>query len=122
VTKRQLLPAGPVIRSRALRRNAGEPERRLWQALRSVQPATKFRRQVPFGIYHADFRSHAARLIIEVDGDDHAMRLETDAVRTRFLQDEGYRVIRFANAEVMQNLEGVVAVIVRETRTQKGRP
>jgi very-short-patch-repair endonuclease len=122
LTQRRLLPPDTVIRSRALRKAAGEPERRLWQALRSLQPAVKFRRQVPFGIYHADFCSHAARLIVEVDGDDHAMRFDADAIRTCFLEDEGYRVIRFANADVMRNLEGVMAAIVREVQTQKGRP
>ncbi len=122
LTKRQLLPPDTVTRSRALRKGAGELERRLWQALRSILPTAKFRRQVPFGIYHADFCSHAARLIVEVDGDDHAIRLATDAIRTRFLQNEGYHVIRFANSDVMQNLEGVVAAIECGIRTRKGRP
>jgi len=123
LTKRQLLPATTVTRSRELRQNAGEPERRLWRALRESLPTMKFRRQVPIGPYHADFCSHAARLIVEIDGDDHAVKSESDAARTRFLKHEGYDVIRFANADVMTNLDGVVAAIgVRIAHRQKGRP
>ncbi|WP_294270070.1 endonuclease domain-containing protein [Sphingomonas yabuuchiae] len=123
LTKRQLLPATTVTRSRELRKNAGESERRLWRALREALPDMKFRRQVPIGSYHADFCSHAARLIVEVDGDDHAMKLKCDAARTRFLEHEGYDVIRFANADVMTNLDGVVTAIgARIAHKQKGRP
>ncbi len=77
---------------------------------------------MPFGTYHADFCSHAAKLIVEVDGDDHAMRVTTDAIRTRFLENEGYRVIRFTNSDVMDNIHGVVTMIAAEALTQKGRP
>ena len=123
LTKRQLLPATTVSRSRELRQNAGEPERQLWRALRETLPNAKFRRQVPIGPYHVDFCSHAARLIIEIDGDDHATKQGSDASRTCFLEHEGYDVIRFANADVMQNLDGVVTVIgARVAHMQKGRP
>lgn len=119
LTKRQLLAPSTVQRSRDLRRKAGEPERRLWQALREAFPDARFRRQVPFGPYHADFCTHGSKLIVEVDGDDHAMKSESDAERTRFLKDEGYHVIRFANADVMRNLAGVVAAI---GDARRGRP
>ncbi len=123
LTKRQLLPATTVSRSRELRQNAGEPERQLWRALRETLPNAKFRRQVPIGPYHVDFCSHAARLIIEIDGDDHATKQGSDASRTCFLEHEGYDVIRFANADVMQNLDGVVTAIgARVAHMQKGRP
>ncbi|GAM02064.1 endonuclease domain-containing protein [Sphingomonas parapaucimobilis] len=123
LTKRQRLPATTVARSRELRQNAGEPERRLWRVLREALPMMKFRRQVPMGPYHADFCSHAAQLIIEIDGDDHATKQDSDAARTRFLEHEGYDVIRFANADVMTNLDGVVAAIgARIAHKQKGRP
>jgi very-short-patch-repair endonuclease len=101
----------------------GEPELRLWQALREAFPTLRFRRQVPFGPYHADFTAHALRLIVEVDGDDHATKIKRDAARTRFLQTEGYHVIRFTNADVMEARDGVVqtiAAIVADK--QKGRP
>ena len=100
-----------VARARALRRAATDAEQRLWYALRERFPATKFRWQVPFGPYHADFASHGAKLIIEVDGSQHAVKRARDAARTRFLNGEGYRVLRFWNNEVLKNLDGVLAVI-----------
>ena len=99
-----------------------EPERRIWAALRQAFPGTKFRRQVPFGLYHADFCSHAARLVIEIDGDDHAHKLAKDAVRTAFLANEGYAVLRFGNDDVMRNLDGVVTAISEALNVQKGGP
>ncbi|WP_241488636.1 endonuclease domain-containing protein [Sphingomonas sanguinis] len=123
MTKRQLLPATTVTRSRELRQNAGDPERRLWRALRDALPTMKFRRQVPIGPYHVDFCSHVARVIVEVDGDDHALKQESDARRTRFLEHEGYDVIRLANADVMTQLDGVVTAIgAWIAHKQKGRP
>ena len=111
LTKRQLLAPGTVLRSRTLRRNASDPERRLFRALREAFPTARSRFQVPFGPYHADFCSHGAKLIIEVDGDTHASTEASDAARIRFLNGEGYSVIRFSNADVMQNIEGVIASV-----------
>jgi very-short-patch-repair endonuclease len=111
LTKRQLLPALPVNRSRELRRNAGPAERGLWNALRQGLPLAGFRHQAPFGPYHADFCSHAAKLIVEADDATHAMRRDQDDARTRFLCGEGYRVIRFWNNDVMGNIDGVIAEI-----------
>jgi len=113
LTRRQLLPALTPTRSRELRRNAGPVERALWAALRRALPQARFRQQVPFGPYHADFCSHAAKLIVEVDDASHAERRDQDAGRTRFLNAEGYRVIRFWNNDVMDNIEGVLAEIAR---------
>ena len=113
-------PSDTVRRSRDLRKAMGEPERRLWNALREAFPDARFRRQTPFGPYHADFCSHGRRLIIEVDGDDHAARQKRDAARTRFLEHEGYRVIRFANADVMENVEGVCVAVA--AHMERGRP
>ena len=122
MTRRQL-PPGTVARSRALRKAAGEPERRLWSALREMLPDARFRRQVPFGTYHADFCSHSARLVVEVDGDDHAGRAAKDAERTRFLEGEGYSVFRVSNGDVMANIEGVVTAIEARVSTNgRGRP
>ncbi len=111
LTKRQLLPASTTARSRELRKNAGDPERVMRRALREAFPEAKFRHQVPFGPYHADFCSHGARLIVEIDDATHALRRDSDEVRTRFLNDEGYRVIRFWNNDVMGNVEGVISAI-----------
>lgn len=103
--------AGAVPRARRLRREATIFERMLWSALRERLPGLRFRRQVPFGPYIADFASHRARLIVELDGDGHAFQIEADAVRTRFLEGEGYRVLRFWNAEIVENLDGVMETI-----------
>ncbi|QLC25825.1 endonuclease domain-containing protein [Parasphingopyxis algicola] len=105
---RDTLPANAIQRARALRRNATTAESIIWYALREKLPAAKFRRQVPLGRYIADFASHRAALIIEVDGGQHAERTEQDAIRTRFLEGEGYRVLRFWNKDVLSNTDGVL--------------
>lgn len=107
--KRHSLSPGTVSRARRLRRNSTDAESRLWFALRDKFPAARFRRQVAFGSYLADFASHGSRLIIEVDGGQHSA--ERDARRTAFLNGEGYRVLRFWNNEVLQNLDGVLSVV-----------
>ena len=113
LTKRQLLPATTVFRSRDLRREAGPVERALKAELRQALPQAKFRHQAPFGPCHADFCSHAAKLIVEVDDATHAGRRDRDTARTAFLNAEGYRVLRFWNNDVMGNVEGVLAEIAR---------
>ncbi|MBV8839302.1 MAG: endonuclease domain-containing protein [Alphaproteobacteria bacterium] len=87
-----------------------EAERKLWWHLRHRLPlaSSHFRRQVRFGRYIVDFASHAARLIIEVDGGQHAERLEADEARTKFLEAEGYRVLRYWNNDVLKNIDGVL--------------
>ena len=109
--KRHSLKAGATDRARDLRRNATDAEARLWYALRESLPGAKFRRQVPLGPYFADFASHGAKLVVELDGSQHAEAVERDVARTHFLNDEGYRVLRFWNNEVLQNLDGVLAAI-----------
>jgi very-short-patch-repair endonuclease len=109
--KKHPLP-GAHIRARGLRRNMTDAERKLWRVLRSEQlEECKFRRQVPVGVYIADFVSHAARLVVEVDGGQHDLSSESEQRRTRFLEGEGYRVIRFWNNDVLSNLDGVQQVI-----------
>ena len=104
--------AGAGERARTLRRDMTEAERRLWQMLRSRQTEEcRFRRQVPIGGFIADFACHAARLIVEIDGGQHDPSSESEASRTRFLEGEGYRVLRFWNNEVLDNPEGVRAAI-----------
>ena len=67
---------------------------------------------MPIGTYIADFASHAARLVVEVDGGQHDLSSEQEERRTRFLEGEGYRVVRFWNNDVLSNLDGVQQVIV----------
>ncbi len=69
---------------------------------------------MPLGPYHADFCSHAAKLVVEIDDASHALKGEQDVVRTRFLESEGYRVIRFWNNDVMTNIDGVVATVAAQ--------
>jgi len=92
-----------------------EAERRLWQILRSHQnDGYKFRRQVPISRYIADFTCHEARLIVEIDGGQHDRSSPQEAERSAFLQNEGYRILRFWNNEVLENLDGVHATITAE--------
>jgi len=104
----------PGARDRAwtLRRTMTEAERRLWQMLRSRQTqGWRFRRQVPIGRFIADFVCHEARLIVEIDGGQHDPSAEAETGRTRFLEGEGYRVLRFWSNEVLDNPEGVRSAI-----------
>jgi len=111
LTKRQLLPSTTTGRARALRRNPTETEKLLWRALREAFPHAKFRQQVPMGPYFADFCSHGAKLIVEADGGQHAEAAAYDAQRTRFLESEGYKVLRFWNNDVLGNISGVISTI-----------
>ena len=100
-------------RARELRRHATDAEKILWRALRDRDAINaKFRRQVPIGNYIVDFVCHAERLIIEIDGGQHAEQSQADTRRTEFLEAEGYRVLRFWNNEVLKNLDGVLDTIV----------
>ncbi|CAM8659915.1 MULTISPECIES: endonuclease domain-containing protein [Sphingobium] len=76
----------------------------------------KFRRQVWLAGFIADFYAADLRLVIEVDGDDHAAREAADQQRFRILQREGFRTIRFANADIMRNIEGVLETISMTVR------
>jgi very-short-patch-repair endonuclease len=94
-----------------MRREATQAERSVWRILRRKQVAgLKFRRQAVMGRYIVDFVCHERRLIIEVDGGQHALR-QRDVVRTAWLESQGYRVLRFWNNEVIENLEGVRVLI-----------
>ena len=99
--------------ARALRANQTEAESRLWQRLRDRQLAgAKFRRQAPVGPYIADFICLAAKLIVEIDGGQHADNAEADAARTAWLEDQGFRVLRFWNNDVLDNTDGVLEEIL----------
>ena len=101
-------------KARTLRLNPTEAEVRLWRAISGRKVAgIRFNRQVPIGPFICDFVSRSARLIIEVDGGQHAVDVDKDTSRTRFLELEGYRVIRFWNTDVLENLAGVIAEIER---------
>jgi len=85
-------------------------EAKLWNYLRTLkQQGFHFRRQVQLGPFYVDFACHAASLVIEVDGDTHFTpeAVAYDIRRTEFIRGEGYRVIRYSNLEVRDNLDGV---------------
>ena len=86
-----------------------EAEKAMWRLLRESFPEWRFRKQVPMRHFIADFTSHRAKLIIEVDGGQHAT--DVDAARSGIIEAEGYRVIRFWNDEVLGNPEGVWCAI-----------
>ena len=89
-----------------------DAERRIWQTLRSQQmQGYKFRRQVPIGRYIGDFVCHEARMIVEIDGGQHDHSSPKESERSAFLQNEGYRLLRFWNNEVLTNLDGVHVTI-----------
>ena len=109
-------PVSPAVRQRAreLRHEPTVAEQKLWILLRNrALLGAKFRRQHPIGPYIADFCDPEANLIIEVDGPSHSLSEENDSIRTAYLSDRGYRVVRFTNAEVLHNPEGVLSVIVQ---------
>ena len=101
-------------RAKQLRAKTTEPEQLLWKALKNLPVyGTHFRRQVPIGPYIADFACLKARLLIELDGGHHSQDdvAREDGRRTRWLEKEGYRVIRFWNSELARNLDGVLDTI-----------
>jgi very-short-patch-repair endonuclease len=102
---------GAVLRARQLRRDSTEAEKRLWRALRSKLPGRKWRRQMPIGPYFADFACFAEKLIIELDGGQHASTEPYDERRTRFVEAQGFRLLRFWNNDVMNNTDGVLQTI-----------
>ena len=100
-----------------LRRDATEAEKRVWQALRAQQAGAKFRRQQPIEGYVVDFVSFEHRLVIEIDGGQHSDADEYEERRTRCLEANGFRIRRFWNNEVMENIEGVYDTIVAALRS-----
>ncbi len=97
--------------SRALRKNMTDAERKLWRVLKQEQQGVKFRRQYPIGEYIVDFVCLEKAVVIELDGGQHAAQEIYDRKRDRDLEAKGFKVLRFWNNDVMENLEGVVARI-----------
>lgn len=99
-----------IGRARRMRRNPTEAEHRLWQALRGKARGVKFRRQVPLGGYIVDFACLSHRVVVEVDGDQHAAN-GYDARRDHWLAANHFMVLRVSNREVLGDLAGVLAAI-----------
>jgi very-short-patch-repair endonuclease len=100
-------------RAKELRSEQTPPEKMLWNALRSRRlMGLKFRRQRPIGRYIVDFICVEHKLILEIDGDTHVDQIDYDADRTKYLINLGYRVLRFTNRDVVNNLDGVIETIL----------
>ena len=98
-----------------MRRDQTPAEQRLWARLRGRQLyGLKFRRQHPIGRFIVDFCCVSHKLVIEIDGDSHASQQEYDEDRTTWLEDRGYRVIRFTNREVTLQIVAVLEEIARK--------
>jgi very-short-patch-repair endonuclease len=109
-----------IGRARALRGRMTDAERKLWFALRDRRFAGfKFRRQQPVGPYIADFICYDIRLIVEVDGGQHADSV-IDQKRDRWLEQNSFIVVRFWNNDVLRNLEGVLTLLLEKLHALKG--
>ncbi len=98
-----------------MRKAPTEAERKLWWHLRHRLPLSggHFRRQVRIGSYIVDFVCHALKLVIEVDGGQHATNTDMDRRRSERLAADGYRVLRYWNHDVVANIDGVLQDIQR---------
>lgn len=104
-------------RAGRLRREKTDAERKLWRELRELnRRGFRFRQQAPIGPYIADFADHTAKLVIELDGGHHgeAANVAKDDVRTKWLSANGYRVLRFWNADVLNNTNGVMTAVMMD--------
>lgn len=105
---------GAYQRARNLRNKMTKAEWKLWGNIRNKQLALRFRRQHPIGNYIVDFIALKIGLVIEIDGAQHleGIMKEQDKLRTEYLEQQGLRVIRFNNYEVLTNIDGVIAEII----------
>ena len=95
-------------RAKDLRRNMTDAENRIWYYLRNRRLAGyKFVREHVIGPFIADFVCREKKLVIEIDGSQHMDAVEYDEMRTKYLKDRGYQVLRIWNHEVFENIEGV---------------
>ncbi|CAN5611492.1 endonuclease domain-containing protein [soil metagenome] len=116
--RRRINPA-TLDKARDLRQSTAPAEHKLWHRLRGRSlDGLKFRRQTPIGPFIADFVCQEMKLVIELDGPSHNERGVYDDARTDYLQQQGYRVIRFLNEDVHANIDAVLKTILREC----GRP
>ena len=114
-----------IERARRLRRDMTIVEKRLWWKLRELNAqGYHFRRQAPFHHYTLDFVEHGVLLVIELDGEQHGLPKNAmrDGVRDRFLEGQNYLTLRFWNSDVVENIDGVMGVIIRELEKRPYRP
>lgn len=107
--------------ARRLRKTMTDAEQALWRHLRDRQlDGYRFRRQVPIGDYIVDFVCLDVGLVVEVDGGQHAIKQDDDKARDAWLANEGYRVVRFWNNDVLANREGVLLKIRDALKAAEG--
>jgi len=94
-----------------LRKELTPAEIKLWAYIRNDQLGVNFRRQHAIGKYIPDFVCIKQKLIIELDGSQHLEQVEYDAERTKFLESQGYKVVRFWNNQIMNDINGVIKAI-----------
>ena len=112
-------------KARVLRKNQTDAESLLWYHLRDRHlSGHKFRRQHPMGVFIADFVCIERRIVVEVDGGQHALQGEEDKRRSAYLKSKGYRVVRFWDNEVLKDTQAVLEAILRtiESDTPSPRP
>jgi very-short-patch-repair endonuclease len=115
------LPSSTLENSRRLRRELTDSEHKLWQHLRGGRlTGLKFRRQHPIPPYIADFCCVEKQLIVELDGSQHSQ--ETDAVRTRYLERQGWHILRFWDHDVLMQTEAVIDAIWNFTAKPNPHP
>ena len=103
-----------TIRAKQLRKNMSDAERNFWYRINNNKLGVKFRRQYPIGPYFADFACLEKRLIIELDGEQHARNIEYDNKRTEYIESIGYTVIRIANSYLSNKyIDDVIEILYR---------
>ncbi len=123
---RERLAPGSLQRARRLRRDTTVAERKLWRKLRELnhRAGYNFRRQAPFDPYTLDFVEHGARIVIELDGDQHGLSEQRahDEQRDKMLSGRGYKVLRFWNRELNDQMDAVVNTIVQALAARRPPP
>ncbi len=117
-----LLNGTLLARARQMRSEATDAERKLWAHLRRKNLGVKFKRQYVVRGYIVDFCCPERRLIVELDGGQHAETLAYDERRSSLLAQDRFRVLRFWNSDVLQNIEGVLESIVQALQTPSPPP
>ncbi len=108
--------------AKSLRANMTDAERRLWYLLRAHRlQGIKFKRQVPIGRYVADFACMARKLLVEVDGGQHA-ESDSDVERTKWLEHQWFRILRFWNNEVLNETDAVLEIILASVTAASPSP
>jgi very-short-patch-repair endonuclease len=108
------------VHARALRRDMTDAERKLWSGLRGEQLGVKFRRQHPLGNYIADFACLELKVIVELDGSQHADNQVYDLARDAFFKAQGFTVMRFPSNAPFQNFDGVMSTILHQLNRLAG--